>query len=66
MRSLYDSRDDLILPAFRGDWKTVKDVLTEMDLDEVEVVAEVLMRLANRANQMYYHKLGEAYDKDEA
>lgn len=63
MRSPYDSRD-LILPAFRGDWKTVEDILAEMDLDEVEVVAEVLMRLANRANRVYYRKLGEAYDKE--
>jgi hypothetical protein len=63
MGSVYDSKDDLVLPAFRGDWHTVGDVLAQMDLEEVEVVAEVLQRLANRANHVYYAKLSEAYDR---
>ena len=63
MYEIEDRRTDVVLPAMRGDWITVERLLSEMDFDDVEVVAEVLQRLANRANRVYYRKLAEAYDK---
>lgn len=57
-----DQRTELFLPALRGDWMTFDRLLSEMELDDVEVVTEVLQRAANRANRVYFKKLAQAYD----